>query len=119
MQRAISAYKKQFYARIEDVQSRASTLAGYFQNTGRADYLGTDLARYTEATPEKVHAAARQYLNLQSFARLDVIPGKKAESPAKPPAAAPPSAVPPAAKAAPAAQPASARRYGRPGCRSR
>ena len=103
MQRAISAYKKQFYSRIEDVQSRASTLAGYFQNTGRADYLGVDLARYTEATPEKVHAAARQYLNLQNFARLDVIPGKKDVPPAKPQAAAPAA---PAAPVAPAAQPA-------------
>jgi zinc protease len=77
MERAVSAYKKQFYGRIEAVQSRASTLAGYFQHTGRADYLAQDLARYVEATPERVHAAARQYLQLDQLLRLDILPGPK------------------------------------------
>jgi zinc protease len=87
LERAVSAYKKQFYGRIEAVQSRASTLASYFQHTGRADYLGQDLARYVEATPERVHAAAQQYLHLDQAARLDIVPGpretgKKAGGPA-------------------------------------
>jgi zinc protease len=77
LERAVSAYKKDFYGRIEAVQSRASTLATYFQHTGRADYLGVDLARYVEATPEAVHAAGRRYLNLKEAVRLDIVPGKK------------------------------------------
>jgi zinc protease len=82
LERAISAYKKQFYGRIEAVQSRASTLAGYYQHTGRADYLTEDIARYSSATPERVHAAARQYLDLAKAVRLDIVPGKKEATPA-------------------------------------
>jgi zinc protease len=81
LERAISAYKKQFYGRIEAVQSRASTLAAYFQHTGRADYLAEDIARYSSATPERVHAAARQYLELGRAVRLDIVPGKKGAAP--------------------------------------
>ena len=81
LERAISAYKKQFYGRIEAVQSRASTLTGYFQQTGRADYLAEDIARYASATPERVHAAARQYLDLSHAVRLDIVPGKKEPGP--------------------------------------
>jgi zinc protease len=84
LERAISAYKKQFYGRIEAVQSRASTLASYYQHTGRADYLAEDIARYASATPERVHAAARQYLDLSRAVRLDIIPGTKAATPAAP-----------------------------------
>ncbi len=75
--RAISAYKKTFYGRVEAVQSRASTLAGYYQHTGRADYLDEDLKRYVETSAKGVHAAAQRYLNLKEFVRLDIIPGKK------------------------------------------
>jgi zinc protease len=81
LERAISAYKKQFYGRIEAVQSRASTLAAYFQHTGRADYLAEDIARYSSATSERVHAAARQYLDLSRAVRLDIVPGKKEVAP--------------------------------------
>jgi zinc protease len=80
LERAVSAYKKQFYSRIEAVQSRASTLASYFQHTGRADYLGQDLARYVDATPERVHAAARQHLRLDQAVRLDIVPGPRETS---------------------------------------
>jgi zinc protease len=86
LERAISAYKKQFYGRIEAVQSRASTLVSYYQHTGRADYLAEDIARYASATPEGVHAAVRQYLDLSRAIRLDILPGKKAAAAA--PAAA-------------------------------
>jgi zinc protease len=77
LERAVSAYKKQFYGRIEAVQSRASTLGSYFQHTGRADYLAQDLARYVEATPERVHGAGRQYLRLDQLVRLDILPEPK------------------------------------------
>jgi hypothetical protein len=82
--RAISAYKKSFYGRVEAVQSRASTLAGYYQHTGRADYLDQDLERYVKASPEAVHQAAKRYLNLTQFVRLDIVPGGKEAAVAKP-----------------------------------
>lgn len=81
LERAISAYKKQFYGRIEAVQSRASTISGYFQATGRGDYLAEDLARYTSASAERVHSTARQYLDLSQAVRLDILPGKKEVAP--------------------------------------
>jgi hypothetical protein len=92
----VSSYKKGFYGRIEAVQSRASTLAGYFQNTGRGDYLAQDLARYVDATPEAVHAAARRFLDINHVVRLDILPGKK-DSGSPPPAATPTAATPTAA----------------------
>jgi zinc protease len=99
LERATSAYKKQFYGRIEAVQSRASTLATYYQHTGRADYLGDDLARYVGATAQGVHDAARRYLSLNDAVRLDIVPGKKEQGPpeaaAKVPAANAPSSTPP------------------------
>jgi zinc protease len=75
--RAVSAYKKGFYERIEGVQSRASTLATYFLHTGKGDYLQQDLARYLEATPEKVLQTAKQVIQLDKAVRLDILPGKK------------------------------------------
>jgi zinc protease len=111
LERAVSAYKKDFYGRIEAVQSRASTLATYFQHTGRADYLAADLARYVQATPEAVHAAARRYLKLDEAVRLDILPGKKdgaasvASSPAPvaPKVGTPTGARPPAGAVSPGA----------------
>lgn len=81
--RAVSAYKKGFYGRVEGVQSRASTLTTYYLHTGRADYLAQDLQRYVDATAATVHSVARRYLSLKNFVRLDIVPGPKA-------AAAPP-----------------------------
>jgi zinc protease len=86
--RAVSAYKKSFYGRVEGVQSRASTLAAYFQQTGQGDYLAQDLGRYVSATPSGVHAAAKRFLNLNQFVRLDIVPGRKAPEPATTPQAA-------------------------------
>jgi zinc protease len=93
--RAISAYKKSFYGRVEAVQSRASTLSNYFLHTGKGDYLQQDLARYVEATPDKVFQAAKRVIDLEHAVRLDIVPGKKEIEPA-----VAQSAVQPAAPAA-------------------
>jgi len=82
LSRAVSAYKKSFYGRVEGGASRASTLAGYYLQTGQADYLAQDLARYVGATPASVYGAAKRYLSLGQFVRLDIVPGKKAVEPA-------------------------------------
>jgi len=113
LERAVSSYKKGFYERIEAVQSRASTIAGYFQHTGRGDYLAQDLARYVDATPEAVHAAARRYLDLERAVRLDILPGKRdtgasPAAPAGPPQAVAPERVAPKVAAPKAAAPTTA-----------
>jgi predicted Zn-dependent peptidase len=104
--RAVSAYKKGFYERIEGVQSRASTIATYFLHTGKGDYLQQDLARYLDATPEKVLQTAKQVIQLVKAVRLDIVPGKKETDVSGAPAAAAPaqpaSAPPASSKAAPA-----------------
>ncbi len=74
MSRAVSAFKKSFYGRVEGVQSRASTLASYYLMQGEADYLAKDMERYTAATPQGVHSVANQYLPIQEAFRLDIVP---------------------------------------------
>lgn len=81
LSRAVSAYKKSFYGRIEGVASRASTLASYYLHTGRADYIADDMRRYERATAGRVHEAARQYLDLERAVRIDILPRRaKAEA---------------------------------------
>lgn len=72
--RSVNAYRKGFYERVEGVQSRASLLATYVLHTGEADFLERDLARYTSATPETVHEAARRLLDPSRAVRLDIVP---------------------------------------------
>jgi zinc protease len=78
LKRALNEYKKDFYARVESVVSRASMLSNYFHLTGSADYISQDLARYTGATPELVHAAAQRWLDLEHYVRIDIVPGARA-----------------------------------------
>jgi zinc protease len=106
MARAVSAYKKSFYGRVEAVQSRADTLASYYQHTGRGDYLGEDLKRYVEASALSVHEAAKRYLDPKSFVRLDIIPGKK-DSLGSEPASAAAEPTPTSGSVAAPLQPAS------------
>ncbi|MEE2755493.1 MAG: pitrilysin family protein [Myxococcota bacterium] len=79
MAKAINAYKKSFYGRVESVLSRAQLLSTYHHIKGRADYLGTDLARYTELTADTVFEAANLWLQ-KPHLRIDVLP---VEEPAK------------------------------------
>ncbi len=78
LSRAINAYKKSFYQRLEGVVSRGATLATYYQFTGNANYLDKDLARYTQSTPSDVEAAAKRYVDLGRYVRLDIVVGPKA-----------------------------------------
>lgn len=72
--RSVNAYRKGFYERVEGVQSRASLLATYVLHTGEADFLERDLARYTSATPQTVHEAAKRWLDPSLAVRLDIVP---------------------------------------------
>jgi zinc protease len=109
--RAVNAYKKSFYQRVEAVQSRAGLLTNYVLYTGSADYIERDLARYVAATPDAVLAAARRWLNPKAFVRLDMVPRATPaqQTPAAPsavqPSAAKPSAVQPSAAKPSAVQP--------------
>jgi zinc protease len=76
--RAKNGYKKDFFERLESVVSRSSTLATYYQYTGNSDYLDKDLLRYSSPTAADVHAAAKEWLKLDGYLRLDVVPGAKA-----------------------------------------
>jgi zinc protease len=78
MQRAVNGYKKDFYARIESVISRASTLSTYYHLTGNADYLSKDLGRYLAASPSGVHDTAKRWLPLERYVRIDIVKGAKA-----------------------------------------
>lgn len=78
MQRAKNGYKKGFYARLESVVSRASTLSTYHHLAGNPDYLQQDLRRYTGARAAEVHDAAKKWLDPKRYVRIDIVPGPKA-----------------------------------------
>lgn len=75
---AVNQFKKDYYARMEDVVERAGLFSTYYHHAGRADYLAEDVGRYTEAKPAQVLAAARRWLPLDRHVRVDIVPGKKA-----------------------------------------
>jgi zinc protease len=81
MRRAVNGYRKQLYAQVETVTSRAHLLADYFQFAGTPRYLEQDLRRYTSASAEAVHAAARRWLPLDKYLRIDVVPQSTAGTP--------------------------------------
>ncbi|MFN3199227.1 MAG: M16 family metallopeptidase [Bradymonadia bacterium] len=78
--RALNGWRKSFYGRVEGVLSRAQLLSTYLHLTGSPDYLGKDLARYTELTPANLHAAAQKWLTANRRLRLDVVVGEKSET---------------------------------------
>ncbi len=73
MAKAINAYRKSFYGRVESVLSRAQLLSTYHHIKGQADYLGADLARYTELTADAVFTSANTWLK-KPHLRIDVLP---------------------------------------------
>ncbi len=89
MQRALNGFKKDFYTRIESVVSRAGTLSTYQHFAGTPDYLQQDLARYTSARASNVHEAAKKWLPLERYVRIDIVKGAKAGGSETPAAAAP------------------------------
>ena len=78
MKKAINSYRKSFYGRVESVLSRAQLLSTYHHIKGQADYLGDDLARYTNLTADDIHKAAQKWLT-KPHLRIDVLPVEKAE----------------------------------------
>lgn len=77
MARAQNGWRKSFYGRVESVVSRASLLSGYLHLAGRPDYLAADLARYIELDGPAVQAAAKRWLSLDRYVRIDIVPGAR------------------------------------------
>jgi predicted Zn-dependent peptidase len=59
LQRVVNQYQVDAIGGLESLDSRASALNRYHYLTGETDYLAKDLARYTNATPADVQAAAQ------------------------------------------------------------
>lgn len=74
MLRAVNGWRKSFYGRVEDVLSRAQLLSTYFHLTGKADYVASDLARYTKLKATDIAKAAKDYIHLDKPLRIDIVP---------------------------------------------
>jgi predicted Zn-dependent peptidase len=68
------------YQELEPLQNRAESLNRYWAYTGSPDWLSRDIARFAEARPEALSAAAAQYLKPGLASKIVVLP--------EPPAAA-------------------------------
>jgi len=72
--RAINAWQKSFFGRIESVLNRAQLLSSYFHVTGSPDYIADDLKRYTSLSSQAIHEAAKRWLAPDAMIRVDVLP---------------------------------------------
>ena len=61
-ERARNGVQMGFVSALQGVMERASLLNLYQAEAGRPDFVAADLARYTQATPEGIGKAARQWL---------------------------------------------------------
>ena len=75
MSKSVNGWKKSFYGRVESVLSRAQLLSNYFHLKGNANYLATDLGRYTTINADSVFKASSHYLK-KNHVRIDVIPAE-------------------------------------------
>jgi len=82
LERALNQNEFSTIRHLEDLQSRAVTLAQYQVLAGTPDYLAQDLARYRAITPADIQAAAarlsatrRQTLRVRPETPPDAIPG--------------------------------------------
>jgi zinc protease len=85
VQRARNRIESQAIFGLEPVGGfggRAATLNEYWMETGDPGYLQKDLARYLEATPEQVSAAARRWLSPRARVVLEVLPAGNGAAPA-------------------------------------
>jgi len=96
----LNAWRKSFYHRVEGAMSRAQMLSAYLHHMGVSDGFEADLARYTALTPADVHAAAAGWIH-DAPLRLRFVPEGAAPAPA-PDRQALPALPAPAAWAPPA-----------------
>ncbi len=84
LDRARNQYETGFVARLQSLQSRATSLATYQGSLGEPDSAQRDLDRYLAATPASVHAAVKTTLGVPGRVVIHVLPRKKAPSGAPP-----------------------------------
>ena len=83
MQRLKNNTEYSFLAGLEGLKDRAEQINRYAAYTGSPDYLAKDLARYREATPAALSAAAARYLAPELAGVVVVVPEAAPEGGAK------------------------------------
>jgi predicted Zn-dependent peptidase len=78
MARLQNQHELQFLQGLESLLERAEMLARYDAYTGKLDFLGTDLARFRDATAADLQKAALAYLDPDAKARIEVRPAATA-----------------------------------------
>jgi len=63
VERARNNWRTSFFARMEKVAGKAGMLQSYNHHTGSADYVGADLQRYLDVTPDAVKEWASRILD--------------------------------------------------------
>ncbi len=79
MARLQNQHELQFLQGLESLLERAEMLARYDAYTGKLDFLGTDLARFRDATASDLQKAALAYLDPDAKARIEVRPAAAAK----------------------------------------
>jgi zinc protease len=93
VKRARAQFEYRFIEQLQAVAARARLMNLYEVETGDPGYLEKDLARYRNATPASIHAAATKFIDPGDRVILRVVPlGTAGKTPE--PATAPPKAPP-------------------------
>lgn len=85
LDRAKNQYETSFVARLQSLQSRATSLATYEGSLGEPDSAQRDLDRYLAATPASVHAAVKSTLGTKGRVVIHVVPATAGAKSAPPP----------------------------------
>ncbi|MBQ7502087.1 insulinase family protein [bacterium] len=76
IERAVNKIESNFYANVELCSEKADMLNNYYVHFGKADSFAADLGRYHKVTPQSVSECAKQYLDLENYVEITVVPEK-------------------------------------------
>ena len=74
VERAIVRWEVNFYQGLQSISAKANQLSSYNTVTGDPGFIGKDLARYQQVTPESVHQAVQEWLPADRRVVLHVKP---------------------------------------------
>ena len=77
IERVVNMTESSYFATVEHVSEKAELLNNYWVHFGNPDSFDADLERYRQVTPQSVMECARQYLDLQKYVELTVVPEKE------------------------------------------
>lgn len=77
IERVVNMTESSYFATVEHVSEKADLLNNYWVHFGNPDSFDADLERYRQVTPQSVMECARQYLDLQKYVELTVVPEKE------------------------------------------